>query len=158
MGIKFTGFTGATGKGCGCCGAPVYSCGTCAMPARNLTLTFNAANHPCGLIYTVPLVYQGGSTGVWLGACLDTTACFLNGHVIFRMSCQPFVPFLQASQYTAAGCTGSPNLVEATSGVTTANTLSTVNLTCGSAFSWTLRNTSGGGSWYNNTNAIVITL
>ncbi len=79
--MRFTGFNGSRGGGCaGCCGPPrpqPCSCGTCDIPATNLTVTvvgdpgcLSSCNMPD---QTVTLTFSGTcSTKQWVGTLEGT--------------------------------------------------------------------------------------
>ena len=128
MGVMGMGYHGGTGKGCGCCSAN-YTCGSCAIPASNLVISWTNLILGNG---SAPLVYS--STGpIWLSGCTN--------QVLYELLCLGGVPVFQVTYYISGSCPTGQAQICKTNGSNPFRLTST-SLTCGSSFLWTIGLTS----------------
>lgn len=119
MGIKFAGFGGSTGKGCGCCGAPVCTCGTCSIPEADLTVSWTNLIIGNG---STPVVYQGSCQ--WISACTN--------QLLFQLVCTSGQVDFRVYYFLSGSCpTGQSQYCSTRR--SSPNQLTQTGLTCGSS-------------------------
>lgn len=120
---------GMTAQDPGCCCASGYTCGSCAIPAEDLVVS-----------WTNPIVGDGSATLVysatgptWSSGCVD--------QLIYTLSCASGVPVLTVYYFVAGSCPTGTIQHCATNGANPFK-LTQTSLTCGSSFLMTVTLTS----------------
>ncbi len=134
-------------SGCGCCDN-VVSCGTCEIPATNLTLTWhnNISDGTAVLVYTPP--------SIWISSCTGLT-----GQTTFRLLCNVGgIAEFQVIRYITGACPSGTPAACTTSG-SNPNRIITNSRTCGAAFNWdmSITATSCVAEWANAYTGYTIT-
>lgn len=93
-----------------CCGPAGIPCGTCSIPASNLTLTIT--NSLLGT-FSIPLTFNG--TDEWTSAC--------SNNIRYTLECTGGLMQFRARYYIGSGCTGSTAVCSLGSGSPSALTL-----------------------------------
>lgn len=125
MGIKFLGFKGATGKGCGCC-VSGCSCGSCTIPAGDLTVSWTNVIFGDGSI----LMPQSSICG-WA-----TSVCSHN--VLFQLLCTSFLTIEFRVIYFVSGVCPTGQSDYCSTERFSPKQLVRTGLTCGSPFLMTI--------------------
>lgn len=102
--------------GCNCPGGSSVVCGTCAIPAPNLTV-----------FWTNILTGNGSATLVWNGVSKWQSACIASSY-IYDLACVSGV-----LTFSVSNCSG---VLICDTAHANPNRINTVSLTCGASFDW----------------------
>jgi hypothetical protein len=120
MGVQIIGFHAGTGKGCGCCGTPLCTCGSCSVPQENLTVS-----------WTNPIAGNGSATLVYSSCVLWESGC--TNQLLYELVCTGSSVEFRVYYFLAGSCpTGTSQYCSTLR--SSPNGLTRTGLTCGSSF------------------------
>lgn len=117
---------GMTEQDPGCCCAAVVPCGSCDIPAQDLTLSWT---NPITGPGSTTLTYQTTPSTAWVAECVD--------QLIFTLNCQGGTPAFRVDYFLSGTCpTGLSSFCSTGGGA--GHKLDGGTVTCGASFLWTI--------------------
>jgi hypothetical protein len=111
----------------GChCGGGGYPCGSCTIPASDLTVSWT---NPIIGNGSAPLIYSTTPSTQWASACTN--------QILYELICVAGSPVFQVTYYISGSCPTGGAQTCRTDGANPFK-LTSMSLTCGSSFLWTI--------------------